>query len=58
MSSRRAKCYSVRKDKLRKKYDIVLVVRVEIRHHHLIDLFSECFEDESMQNYSKIECEC
>jgi hypothetical protein len=58
MSLRRTKCYSLRKDKLRKKYDIKFVVRVEIRHHHLIDLFFECFENESMQNYSKNECEC
>jgi hypothetical protein len=58
MSSRRAKCYSLRKNKLRKKHDIVFVVRVEIRHHHFIDFFFECFENESMQNYSEIECEC
>jgi hypothetical protein len=56
MFSRRARCYSLRKNKLRKKHDIVFVVRVEIQHHHLIDFFSECFENESMQNYSKIEC--
>jgi hypothetical protein len=58
MFSRRTKCYFLRKDKLRKKYNIVFVVRIKIRHHHFIDLFFECFENESMQNYSKIECEC
>jgi RNase P protein component len=58
MFSRRTKCYFLRKNKLRKKYDIVLVVRVEIRHHHFINFFSECFENELMQNYSKIKCEC
>jgi hypothetical protein len=58
MFSRRVKCYFLRKNKLRKKHDIVLVIRVKIRHHHFINLFFKCFEDESMQNYSKIECEC
>jgi RNase P protein component len=58
MSSRQTRCYFFRKNKLRKKHDIVFVVRVEIRHHHFIDLFFECFENESMQNYLKIEYEC
>jgi hypothetical protein len=39
MFSRRTRCYFLRKDKLWKKYDIVLVVHVEIRHHHFIDFF-------------------
>ncbi len=56
MFSRRMKYYFLRKNKLRKKYDIILVFRVEIRHLHFIDFFSECFENESMQNYSKIKC--
>jgi hypothetical protein len=58
MFSRRMKCYILRKNKLWKKYGIVLVIRVKIRHYHFINLFFEYFENELMQSYSKIECEC
>jgi hypothetical protein len=30
-----------------KKYDFVLVVCFKNRHHHLVDFFFECFENES-----------
>ncbi len=58
MFLRRTRCHFFRKDRLWKKYDIVFVVRVENRHHHFINLFSECFENESMQSYSETECKC
>ncbi len=39
MFFRRTRCYSFRKDKIWKKYDSVLVVCFENRHHHFIDFF-------------------